>query len=46
MVRYSFKRVDGDQAAPKFVQFSDHRIYPTPSAHFHMYLGNDIRKLS
>ncbi|WP_353050701.1 ZinT/AdcA family metal-binding protein [Cytobacillus kochii] len=40
-VQYLFKRVDGDQAAPKFVQCSDHHIYSTPSAHFHIYLGND-----
>lgn len=43
-VRYLFKRVDGDQAAPKFVQFSDHHIYPTPSAHFHIYLGDETQK--
>ncbi|WP_225230658.1 metal-binding protein ZinT [Cytobacillus stercorigallinarum] len=43
-VRYLFNRVDGDQAAPRFVQFSDHHIYPTPSAHFHIYLGNESQE--
>ena len=40
-VRYLFERTDDAEAAPKYVQFSDHIIEPTASAHFHIYLGDD-----
>lgn len=40
-VRYLFERTDGVEGAPKFVQFSDHIIEPTASAHYHMYLGDE-----
>lgn len=39
-VRYLFSLENGDENAPKFVQFSDHEIAPTPSSHFHIFLGN------
>ena len=39
-VRYLFNgRMIAD--TPKYVQFSDHIIEPTASAHFHIYLGDD-----
>lgn len=40
-LRFIFKKVSGDQAAPAFVQFSDHRIAPSVSDHFHLYWGDD-----
>lgn len=40
-VRFIFKKVDGDEAAPAFIQFSDHRIAPDKSDHYHLYAGND-----
>ena len=40
-VRYLFERKDDAEAAPKYVQFSDHIIEPTAFAHFHIYLGDD-----
>ena len=40
-VRYLFERTDGVEGAPKFVQFSDHIIEPTASAHYHIYLGDE-----
>lgn len=40
-VRYLFERTDDTQNTPKYVQFSDHIIEPTASAHFHIYLGDD-----
>ncbi|WP_321385225.1 metal-binding protein ZinT [uncultured Enterococcus sp.] len=39
-VRYLFDKVDGDDAAPKAVQFSDHIIAPEKSAHYHIYFGD------
>ncbi|WP_314062073.1 zinc ABC transporter substrate-binding protein AdcA [uncultured Vagococcus sp.] len=38
-VRYCFEAVD-PKAAYKTVQFSDHTIEPSQSAHFHLYFGN------
>lgn len=40
-VRYIFKKAEGDADAPQFIQFSDHRIAPTPAEHYHLYWGND-----
>lgn len=40
-VRFIFKKTGGDDEAPAFVQFSDHRIAPSVSDHFHLYWGGD-----
>lgn len=40
-VRYIFRKVDGDAAAPQFIQFSDHRIAPGAADHYHLYWGDD-----
>lgn len=40
-VRYLFECNKNDSGAPKYVQFSDHIIEPTPSSHFHIYMGNE-----
>ena len=40
-VRYFFEKTNGDDAAPKYVQFSDHGIAPGAAEHFHIYAGND-----
>ncbi|GHA58993.1 hypothetical protein GCM10008927_25840 [Amylibacter ulvae] len=40
-VRYVFKKVAGDADAPAFFQFSDHRIAPAISDHYHLYWGDD-----
>jgi len=40
-VRFIFEKVDGDAAAPEFIQFSDHRIAPARADHYHLYWGND-----
>lgn len=40
-VRFIFRKVSGDDAAPKFIQFSDHRIAPEKSDHYHLYWGDD-----
>ena len=40
-VRYIFKKTSGDQAAPQFIQFSDHGIAPEKAGHYHLYWGND-----
>ncbi|MGU3401631.1 ZinT family metal-binding protein [Brucellaceae bacterium D45D] len=40
-VRFVFKKVEGDKAAPGFIQFSDHRIAPAKADHYHLYLGDD-----
>jgi zinc transport system substrate-binding protein len=39
-VRYIFEKSSGDEAAPQFIQFSDHIIVPTKSDHYHLYWGN------
>lgn len=44
-VRYSFKKLSGDAAAPQFVQFSDHHIAPEKVGHFHLYWGDDRAKV-
>ncbi len=40
-VRFVFEKVGGDAEAPQFIQFSDHRIAPEASDHFHLYWGGD-----
>ncbi|WP_157017440.1 ZinT family metal-binding protein [Mesorhizobium xinjiangense] len=40
-VRYVFKKTEGDDEAPGFIQFSDHRIAPAQADHYHLYWGND-----
>ena len=40
-VRFIFEKVEGDEAAPAFVQFSDHAIAPQDAGHFHLYWGED-----
>lgn len=40
-VRYIFEKVDGDAEAPDFIQFSDHKIFPTKADHYHLYWGDD-----
>ena len=40
-VRFIFTKVAGDAAAPQVIQFSDHRIAPEVSDHFHLYWGAD-----
>lgn len=40
-VRYVFAKTGGDDAAPAFVQFSDHAIAQGPAHHFHLYRGDD-----
>lgn len=44
-VRFIFVKSEGDAAAPKYIQFSDHRISPSASDHFHLYWGDDRAKL-
>lgn len=43
-VRFIFRKVEGDEAAPGFIQFSDHRIAPSKSDHYHLYWGDDRAK--
>ncbi|WP_295042267.1 metal-binding protein ZinT [uncultured Paracoccus sp.] len=40
-VRFIFEKQGGDDAAPGFIQFSDHRIAPSASDHYHLYWGDD-----
>ena len=40
-VRFIFEKVEGDEAAPQYIQFSDHRIAPAVADHFHLYWGDD-----
>ncbi len=44
-VRFIFKKIDGDKAAPQYLQFSDHRIAPEKADHFHLYWGDDRKAL-
>lgn len=44
-VRFIFKKVKGDDAAPEFIQFSDHIVAPEKADHYHLYWGNDRTKL-
>lgn len=40
-VRFIFRKTEGDEEAPRFIQFSDHRIAPAPADHYHLYWGDD-----
>ncbi len=40
-VRFIFRKVEGDADAPGFIQFSDHKIAPEVSDHYHLYWGED-----
>ena len=40
-VRYCFEAVDPSKGAFKTVQFSDHQIAPSKSAHFHLFFSNE-----
>ncbi|MCB1464853.1 MAG: metal-binding protein ZinT [Nitratireductor sp.] len=40
-VRFIFKKAEGDDDAPRIIQFSDHRIAPSKADHFHLYWGDD-----
>jgi zinc transport system substrate-binding protein len=40
-VRFIFKKTAGDEAAPQFIQFSDHAIAPQDAGHYHLYWGDD-----
>ncbi|MFG6665691.1 metal-binding protein ZinT [Halomonas sp. HNIBRBA4712] len=39
-VRFIFENEDSDEM-PRYIQFSDHSIYPTDAHHFHLYWGDD-----
>ncbi|MBP1040866.1 zinc ABC transporter substrate-binding protein AdcA [Vagococcus sp. BWB3-3] len=43
-VRYCFEAVDPSSGAYRTVQFSDHTIEPSKSAHFHLYFGNQSQE--
>ncbi|WGF90357.1 zinc metallochaperone AztD [Marinivivus vitaminiproducens] len=40
-VRFIFEKIGGDEAAPQYIQFSDHKIAPESSDHYHLYWGNN-----
>ncbi|WP_245941528.1 ZinT family metal-binding protein [Cereibacter changlensis] len=40
-VRFIFEKTGGDEAAPRFIQFSDHAIAPQDAGHYHLYWGDD-----
>lgn len=44
-VRFIFEKSGGDEAAPQFIQFSDHKIVPTKSDHYHLYWGDNRAEL-
>lgn len=44
-VRFIFKKVGGDEAAPAFIQFSDHHIAPEKVGHYHLYWGADRARI-
>ncbi|ANY76190.1 metal-binding protein [Paenibacillus ihbetae] len=44
-VRYIFKSVEEVEGLPRYIQFSDHRINPSKSDHFHLYWGDDRKAL-
>lgn len=43
-VRFTFETDDPDAGNFKYVQFSDHEIAPTDSAHFHIYFGGESQE--
>lgn len=40
-VRFIFRKTEGDEAAPDYIQFSDHRIAPEKVDHYHLYWGEN-----
>lgn len=44
-VRFIFRKIEGDAAAPGFIQFSDHKIAPEAADHYHLYWGEDRREI-
>ncbi|MEQ8896544.1 MAG: metal-binding protein ZinT [Roseovarius sp.] len=40
-VRFIFQKTEGDEDAPDYIQFSDHRIAPAEADHYHLYWGDD-----
>ncbi|MBX4867678.1 ZinT family metal-binding protein [Rhizobium bangladeshense] len=40
-VRFIFRKIAGHDAAPRFIQFSDHIVAPEKADHYHLYWGND-----
>jgi len=44
-VRYIFKLADNAAGLPQYIQFSDHRINPSNSDHYHLYWGDDRKAL-
>lgn len=44
-VRFIFELEDGEDNAPRYIQFSDHIIAPEDSGHFHLYWGDDNEEL-
>lgn len=44
-VRFVFRRADDNSDMPEYIQFSDHSINPTDSAHYHLYWGDDREEL-
>jgi zinc transport system substrate-binding protein len=40
-VRFIFTKTEGADAAPQFIQFSDHAIAPQDAGHYHLYWGDD-----
>jgi zinc transport system substrate-binding protein len=40
-VRFIFEKTEGDEAAPQYIQFSDHKIAPEAADHYHLYWGDD-----
>ncbi|KZY39711.1 metal-binding protein ZinT [Roseovarius sp. HI0049] len=40
-VRFIFQKTEGDEEAPDYIQFSDHRIAPAKADHYHLYWGDD-----
>ncbi|WP_447927763.1 metal-binding protein ZinT [Vreelandella sp. EE27] len=43
-VRFIFENEDTD-SMPRYIQFSDHDIYPVQAHHFHLYWGDDREAL-
>ncbi|GIN19741.1 zinc ABC transporter substrate-binding protein AdcA [Siminovitchia fordii] len=44
-VRYIFKLAEETDGLPKYIQFSDHSIYPNEADHYHLYWGDDRKAL-
>lgn len=44
-VRFIFKLTKETEGLPRFIQFSDHAIFPTDADHYHIYFGDDREAL-